>query len=251
MKNVPADEVDEQVLHDVIDCLANPSRFAEDWFSDTDINELKGREQRIDTEIKQATKAIDRIINDMVDVGDSKAAKESLKARLQKEETALKDLEYQHLAVRNELNANQNKADQLARFRKEFLESPKSGKKGKYNRRAARNSWKTKVAISEYIHSLPFEEKRRLLSAVIAPENGGKIILRYPTPYDLADEGQVVKDGNRPLKNQGYMIEMRYNLDFDRIGAIISSLNKTDLLNQNGINHFNSPPTQRSRSRSR
>jgi len=76
----------------------------------------------------------------------------------------------------------------------------------------------TKTRIMQYLFELPFKEKKRITEAMIAPANGGKVLLRYGTKEEES-EGETV-------------FEMIFDMDLNRIEALITGLNKKDLLNK-------------------
>ena len=69
--------------------------------------------------------------------------------------------------------------------------------------------------IMKYLYRLPFAEKKRIIEAVIAPSNGGKVFLKYAD--DNEDE---------------FVLDMKFDIDIDRTESLISGLNRKDLFDK-------------------
>jgi len=77
---------------------------------------------------------------------------------------------------------------------------------------------KTTAGAMQYLCELPFKEKKRIVEAVIAPANGGKVLLRYGTKEEDC-EGEIVSD-------------MEFDIVMDRNEALITGLNRKELFNK-------------------
>ena len=84
----------------------------------------------------------------------------------------------------------------------------------------------------EFLYNLPFNDKKRLIEAVISVETGGKCLIRYITPFDIVDNiHDVPKEQlNEPLLDRDPIVECLFNIDLNRIEVLISGLNKKGLL---------------------
>jgi len=86
---------------------------------------------------------------------------------------------------------------------------------------------------------LPFKEKKRILEAVVSPATGGKITVRYGTEADYIGEEESFRkisneEAHKPRPDLDLFIEMQFDMDINRIEAVISSLNNKELLNKVG-----------------
>ena len=95
---------------------------------------------------------------------------------------------------------------------------------------------KTRLATQEefmqFLYDLPFAEKKRIVEVVIAPENGGRCHLRYQTPNDSAGYFDKIskKLSIMPLTDLEPVIEMDFEMDLDKIEALITGLNRKKIL---------------------
>jgi hypothetical protein len=89
----------------------------------------------------------------------------------------------------------------------------------------------------EFLYNLPFSEKKRLVEAVISVETGGKCSVRYVTPFDIAENINDVprEQLHEPLLDRDPIVEGLFNIDLNRIEALISGLNKKELFCSDGV----------------
>ena len=90
--------------------------------------------------------------------------------------------------------------------------------------------------IIRHLDGLSTKDKKRLIEAVVSPESGGKIHVRYLTGDDLVDDFDFNKyqkeDLYRPLTDREPVLEYDFKVDINGIMALISSLKHKDLFNQ-------------------
>lgn len=210
LKPMDADRIDTDVFYEIVDVISNPGEYAKNWLRNVDIDVLKERVDILQTrmtEIKyQLTEGFEYI---------KKTFDQDLK-KIYQERMKIDEDDYRFYQgslekAKDDLSFAQHKYDRLDEFNK-AINGPKVKK--------IRTLLDAKSDISNYLCRLPFTEKKRIVEAVIAPANGGKINLRYGTKEEER-EGEIVLD-------------MAFDLDLNRIEHIINSLNKKGLLNKVG-----------------
>jgi hypothetical protein len=200
LNSVNADSVDNDIFYEVVKTLSRPANYAKDWLRNIDVEGL--------TKSVEMLKKREVVLKHMMNTTDPE-----LKIIYQSE---LKENEDEHKLNQNHLrNAEaklelaQNGFDRMAEFERAMNE-------GKAQQMRAQ--LKTTAGAMQYLCELPFKEKKRIMEAVIAPANGGKVLLRYGTKEEDC-EGEIVSD-------------MEFDIDMDRNEALITGLNKKELFNK-------------------
>jgi site-specific DNA recombinase len=225
IKGVTADKTDEQIFLQIAHVLSSPNRFAEQWFKDVDKIELKTRFENLSKQVVAKEKVIKRAYRDLSRITNRKLREEFIKGA-DKDADDLDSLKKKLRKAEREYNAYQNKVDRLAQFEK-ALESS--------------DYWSISSVITpakgkflQFLHSLPFKEKKRIVEAVVSPENGGKCRLRYQTPSDYIDLHEFAnfskEELNEPQTDRQPVIEMDFEMDLDKMETLITNLNKKKLL---------------------
>ena len=128
-----------------------------------------------------------------------------------------------------ELDFIKTKVDRLKEYKEAISQSCKRCLMKKYLR--------TEGQFKEFLYNLPLKEKKRILEAVVSTEAGGKCIIRHVTPFDFEDDIKDIlqDDLHKPLLNRNPLIDCQFNVDLNKIEALISSLNGRELLNSVSI----------------
>jgi site-specific DNA recombinase len=222
---VNADRVDEQIFEEIVKILSNPSKFAKSWYRDQGFDELKLKVERLrkrDNELKNKLKEGFQLIT-RAKKTDIKKMYEAMQSKDEAEyaenSDKLKNMEL-------EFNFVKNKVDRLAAFEKAFTTSNK--------RNLMKTHFTTVKQFSDFLHNLPFNEKKRLLEAVVSVETGGKCLVRHATLIDILDDDEIrkipKKQLHEPLLDRDPIVECFFNIDFNQIESLISGLNRSELL---------------------
>ena len=234
MKSVPADKIDERIFFQIALVLSSPNSFAEQWFKDVDKIELKTRYENLSKQVLAKEKVIKRAYSDYSKFTDRKLREEFIRG-LNKDADDLDSLKKKLRKAENEYNSYQNKTDRLAQFKK-ALESSDYWSKGDIITQA-------KNKLLQFLYSLPFKEKKRIVEAVVSPESGGKCRLRYQTPSDYIDEHEFAnfskEELSEPQIDRQPVIYMDFDMDLDKIETLITNLNKKKLLINYDYDHNN------------
>jgi len=224
MRSVPADKIDKEVLLQIAYVLSDPFRFAEEWLKEVDRAEAKATFENLSKQVAEKEKAQDKNIADFSRFTDDEV-RNKLADNIDKITDELKALKKRLKEAEFEYNSYQNKADRRAQYKNAMKKAANIWDKQEI-------SSSTQGEFIKFIYDLPFKEKQRIIEAVIAPENGGRCFLRYQTPNDLVDYPHIIdkKLANKPLKDLKSVIDMDFKIDLDRIEALITGLNKKDLL---------------------
>jgi hypothetical protein len=210
LRYVNAESIDRQIFEEVVKILSNPSEFAKSWYRDQGLEELKFRVDRLkkrDNELKNKLKEGYKLITRAETINIKKIYEEVQSKDEGEYEGNLASLKN----AESELNFVQNKIDQLAEFEKIFSSSDKRAKFRKY--------FSTLKQFKDFLYGLPFNEKKRLVEAVISVETGGKCLLRYCTYNDIVDDIRDIpkEQLHEPLVDRPPVVECFFNIDLHKI----------------------------------
>lgn len=225
---VDADRVDFEIFSQVVKILSNPDSFVEAWYKNQDHEDLKVKVDRLRRLVKEEQinlesafklastekdKGVKKIFNDLLNKAteDYKLSRDNLKQ------------------AERELDFIETKADRLKEFKEAISQSSRRGRMNKY--------FRTEGQFKEFLYNLPFKEKKRILEAVVSPEAGGKCIIRHVTPFDFEDDivDIPMSDLHKPLLDRNPFIDCQFNIDVNKIEALISGLNGRELLSSVSI----------------
>jgi len=233
LKATDADRVDALVYDEVVKMLLRPSQYFEVWLKDQTIEDLEARVKRLE-EKKQALQRklekgyqlITAVKNEEVRELHQKAYTKDL-AEFEEVQTALRK-------ARTELQAYEDKKQRIEQLRNIWSDA-KGGRRLKLRRHFARER-----VIREFLYGLPFEEKKRVVTAIIAPEAGGRVVLRWPTVGDLCDGDEAVPKSElgKPLKDREPVVDVQFTYDAQRVVAVISGLKRDGLLDKFNIDRI-------------
>ena len=200
-----AEKIDFRILDAISELMSSPNQFAKDWFKQSDIEELKEKVENLKNRNLEMRDALSKAFSHFNSVRDPEL-KRVYKDDIDKMEKDFLENKKNLQSFEMELKATNYKNDRL----KEFKKRMKGGL-----RQQASTYFKIKNEFENFIFLLPFREKKRIIEAIISPENNGKIYLM-----------------NDPEDSSHFELDFDFKLDIDKIERIISSLNKNELLNK-------------------
>jgi site-specific DNA recombinase len=229
-----ADYIDNDVLLDVIEFLSNPGGFAKEWLKDLNIEEIKARCDKLRAANETEKWTLSKLYERLGTVDKDNA--EILETKIKEHETKHSEIASELRKAEADYDLVQHKHDRLAEFERICAKgnyptkgyAPTDQAEFEYTRR-----------IREHMHSLPFEEKKRLVEAVISPETGGRVTARYFIPMLDGDcvRGLSKEEENelwKPLESEPPIVEIEFNADINKIENAISGLNRGGLLDRFG-----------------
>ena len=90
--------------------------------------------------------------------------------------------------------------------------------------------------LQQFLNRMSFEEKKRVLTAIISPEAGGRVYIRYQKPADVLDAAELLAlnpaELDKPQPDAPKYIDARFDIDLERTKAIINGLAKAELLDK-------------------
>jgi len=224
LKSSDADKVDSVVFSQIMEILTRPDEFAQTWLKDLNLDELEKkvgqltrREKELSQQIMEGFRYIKSTSNPVL--------KEKYVAK-QKEDEALWQ------TIRDELEKTKNEYD-LAINKKDRFDQFAQGLNKKGIEGHIKSVFETKALFKGFLHSLPFAEKKRIVEAVVCPENGGHFEISYIRPVDFLGpeemEGMTEAEMIKPLKDRDLAIIGKFTIDLNRIEKIILSLDRSIL----------------------
>lgn len=223
LKAVNANETDDQLFNQIADLLVKPESLISSWFRDIDFNELEKRVALLEKKDKQLKKKLSEgfeLITGVSDVATKKIYQDGQKKIEREWQDMQADLTFARQALEDAANKNQRYED----F-KNALNKPLKG---------WRRRFKTEVTLQQFLTALPFSEKKRLCESIVAPEQGGKCFVQYIRPVDYLDSDELnnipKKHWHMPQMDRAPYAYGSFMIDFNKIEAVISSLNRDDLL---------------------
>ena len=224
----PIDEkiIDDEIFGEIVNVITEPSKFAKNWFQDLDVKEVKEQIKNLQEKERQIKNKLEKAFDLLEDIGKGYTRDVFMK-RIGEDEAELRSIQNKLRRIEADHSAAMGKADRLKQFENALKKS--KGKRGEFDL-----YFGTQEEFINFLYTLPFDEKKRILEAVVAPENGGKAIVRYPTADDLLENSELAKlskaERHAPMTGRETIVETSFRLDINRIEAVISGLNKKDLL---------------------
>lgn len=187
---IDAEKTDNYVLTQIFDFLSNPLQFAQAWFKELNLEELRSNVERLVKEKESQEKSLQRLY-DRYAISENKV----LESTIKQHETRLNEINIELNRVRNEADIATNKFNRFEQFQEAYKKSGLKKKMALY--------YSNKKRFMDFLDSLSFDQKQKIVEAVIAPENGGKI---------TANKGV-----------EGVEIEIDFQADIKRIEKLIAS----------------------------
>ena len=237
LKSVEAEKIDSFVYSEIVTGITNPGKFKEQWLKDVDLEEtkkklesLQKRKEELEKKIKRGyhhlTQELNSSVRNLYEVEHEKDKKEF--GNLLSE---LKILESKNEFV-------ENRFDRLVQFENAYKDANRRGK--------ISLTFKAQDKFLTYLDGLPFKERKRIIEAIVSPETGGKCTVRYVRPFDYLDNEDIraIPEEERettlkkPRTDIAPLVEVDYFADLNKIEALITGLDRQELLNklvENGI----------------
>ena len=225
LKYVNAENIDNLIFSEVVKSITNPGRYAKQWLKDLNLDEIKLKRDRLRKKAKGLERKIKNAYNLITDEKNAETRqlftdeKNKNQEELDKVKSALKQTE-------NEYNLSHNKIDRYAQFEQAY-------KNGNFRKRSG-TYFKTQAEFIDFLHDLPFEEKKRILEAVISPETGGRCEVRYQRLIELIDDDVQVSDEVlvKPIMDKEPVVDMNFDVDINRVEGLITGIDNRELLDQ-------------------
>ncbi|ABK97909.1 Resolvase, N-terminal domain protein [Pelobacter propionicus DSM 2379] len=223
LKPIDAKEADDRIFDEITEIISDPGHFAQEWLRDTNIDELSDKVNRlnkIENNLRNALLDGFRLVQE----SDNPEIKQIYKDALRNKEQEFSEVQNSLKNANNELFFAVNKVNHLAEFQSALEDAAKRDKIGIY--------FSAKAQFKTFLCNLPFQEKKRIVGAVVSPEDGGKYLVRHPTLNDIADDTDSIPEDElyTSLPAKGHILDGIFSIDLNRIQSIISSLNYMELL---------------------
>ena len=225
-----SDKVDAQIFSQVANLITNPKHYAAEWVRNKPIEELTEKVNSLSIKQQLLRNKLAKAIQIEVNTDDPELEKIYKKER-EKLESEHQVVNRNLISSQNELLFHTDKLQKLDQFQKIF-----TYKRG--------NAMIMKIALKRALNNLPFEDKKKLVEAVISPETGGCVYVRELNEHDIGpsenydDESQQeYKKDEKTLENhdnlheKNFVLELDFTLETQRVIEIIRSMTKnaTDL----------------------
>jgi site-specific DNA recombinase len=224
-----ADDLDHFVTNEIIELLSNPRDFAKNWLQDVNIDEIEEKVKRFQALTEEEAKVIERLDERL---GRSEEANRIILDRL------ITEHEKMYTGYIQELSKAQREYENAHAKHTDFDEFEKLFSDDSSKREKMCTETQYRMRIEEFVRSLSFSERKKLVEAVISPETGGKIMVRYHRPLQEGDieidmenisEEELEKlDG--PQQDEPPIVECQFNADLNKIGNFIAGLRRGGLL---------------------
>ena len=216
-----ADELDNFVLSEVIEFLSSPGTFAKDWLENLNIDEMKKKLRQLEVSTEKERTSLERLYDRWSMVEEP--IKSILQKKIKEHEKALYGHTRELSRTQKDFENAQTKYVNLEELEKLWF-SPETSK-----RERIRSQFDYRRKIADFISSLSFNEQKRLVEAVISPETGGKITVRFFRPSDVEDDPDLV-GADKPQPDKPPVVECDFRADLYKIANLIASFRRESLL---------------------
>ncbi|MBM9515189.1 recombinase family protein [Desulfogranum marinum] len=213
-----SDKVDFAVFNQVVNLIIKPKEYVEEWVKSKPTEELKTKILSLTNKKTSLQEKLSRAVKIEINAHNPELL------TLYSQEREKIEKEYNSVSrtlntAQNELSFHNHKLKKLEEFQNIF------------NHPKREHTMRMKIALKTALHKLPFEDKKKLVEAVISPETGGQVYIRELDEYDI---GVSKKDGSnkssKPVHGnkvgeREIMVELDFTLQPHRIIDIISSHN--------------------------
>ena len=223
LKSVDADAADAQAFEQVVRVMVNPFEYAQSYFRDVPLESLVAAIAALKEEKGKIEKQLDAGFDYMRKHADSK--------NIGKYEEAQARDEIKLEKIKKQLEAKEREYETIA-HKKESLQ--------KFGKAVEDIGWKNQGEFAAFLRALPFNEKRRILEAMISPEKeslrpgGNRVEFAYATPKDYLDDAALNEmsfaESVEQKKSMALIVEAHFDIDIDKIHAIIESLPRGELI---------------------
>jgi site-specific DNA recombinase len=239
LKAVNSEYVDMEVFKSVVQLLSSPFHFGKEWLVEHDTSEIEKEIENLEERLKNLDRKIDKAYHLITEEEDSEVEKR-FKEKLREDQSERSRLKSKLALKKSELRDKSNSMDRLKELQ-DYLKKNRNTTLSEFWRPSKfEDQYGSKF--KKFLFDLPFEQKRRLLEAVIAPEAGGEVYIRHMRHSDYLDGGEFVEltreerewDRKNPLKDEDPIVDIRLSIDINRLKAVIAGLDRGDLLDKFG-----------------
>ena len=181
LRAVDADDLDARVYGMVVNVVTKPEDFAKDWLRALDEEEVRERLEALKVAEKDQRAKLDRAYQLITNERDP-VQRQSYIQMKEKDQEALNDIVSSLKRAEQDFSLVKNKLNAWDNFIKALRKADKRGR--------MESLGETQQIFSEVLFGLPFQEKKRVLEAVVAPESGGRCVIRFPTSIDIERSDQ-------------------------------------------------------------
>lgn len=227
LKAVNAEVVDEQLFDKIVDMLTGPDKYVETWMRDLNTDELS---KKVDTLEKREKQLKNKLASGFQYIANEpnpdvkKIFTDELKKWQHEWESILPELQ----RAKADFETVKNKVDRYQQFKEAIRKAPARKRIG--------IKFKTVAEFQRHMLSLPFQEKKRIVEAIISPENGGKCSVYYVRPIDFLDneefKGLSADERHKPLEDKSTYVHGNFNIDLNKINEIINGMDRESILSK-------------------
>lgn len=166
LRHVDAEKIDETIFGEIVKVLSNPGNFAKAWLKDLNFDEIKQKVERL----RKKEKSLEEILKlgfDLITGQKDQEIREMYQKKQKEDEKHYQKIKQELRQAENEFNLADSKIDRLAEFEKAMKKGGRKGRAGVH--------FKTQAKFMEFLNNLPFNEKKRIVEAVVSSETRGKV----------------------------------------------------------------------------
>jgi len=246
LKTLDAEMVDQKIFDKVVEVIADPFQFAEKWFIDQNLSELKSRRDRIANAINDREKEVEKDRQFVKFLENEVAIKKHAK-KMDKDQQELSNMQDELQEVEDDINSIDNKVDRLEQFKKSIESAT-----GIFGYGSTVEKHPQVTEIEAFLYDLPFDKKKTIVESVIGPKH--KCSIRYQRQIDLyepddreeieyeylvreilgEDRREIAKRDNKPLMDREPDIDMGFYVDLQKVESVISRLLNKEFLDKIG-----------------
>ncbi len=226
---IDAEKMDKKILNEVSSFISDPNRFAKAWLKDLNLEELKQKVERLEMQQSDLKASLARGFTYVHSTQDDEL-QEMYRQQQKGDERVYWTTKQELEKARRGLELASSKYKRIAEFRKIAKRTSRWTKKGL----PVDTAWQ----VERFFWALPFEERKRSVEAIIAPDQGGRAEIRYLTPKDVLDceqLGKLTREARvQPLTDMALNIDLKFEADLNRIETAIIGLDRKELLDKIG-----------------
>jgi site-specific DNA recombinase len=228
LKKVNAERVDYEVYKRVVQLLSNPVHFGRQYLERADTRELKKQIKKLEKRLTALNKKIEKAYDMITDPDVEKVFEKKLKEDIAEQKRLNAGLELK----RDELETKDSGTESLKELEEYIKETKYEILSDRWH--AKRRGSKFEKQFKEFLLSLPFETKKRLIEATIAPESGGMVELRFGRDSDLMDPWEVAEwskeefheNWKTPLVYEDPIVDLHFMIDVEQLRSVILGLDR-------------------------
>jgi site-specific DNA recombinase len=223
LPTIKMSEVDAFLWNKILSLLTEPEENLKKFLTESSKakTEIEERIKTIESQIKKMEKQISNLTSSVAD-----AETDDLRKTFQ---NRLKEILKERSEIGGELSRLKGNIATLER--EEFVLNDKT-----FN--------KYKNPLRKVLHAIPFNLKRQITATLVAPERGGKLIIRPLKAIDFLDYGDIIDGKIKPIEEieGSVVLDMGFSLAGDKVLGVINLLRHNGFLSNklyvDGSNHL-------------